>query len=250
MPDPKLGFFDPVDPLSINAALTLIGDDQWIVQSHNPTTARSRVAGMAANGDEGAFATMDVKTSGTVTYECFKTAGYLTLPVVGQVYSGFHVDSAKLTYKANGYPSLELSYHNHATNAHAASSCNTYVMGRTSTGKVAQFPAGIGCPASISDNAAAPATYFAMAHVTIGIKTLTVTLAVTHQDEPGSTGDHLAGENRDGKETLEADFVGVPTTVTVYTTFVAPSTGSTTTNAAADTAKHSYERHLAREAAA
>ena len=250
--DPALGFFDPTDPLDINTALALAGPDQWIVQSHNPTAALTRVAGLAANGDEGAYTTIDGKTSGTVTYECFKVGGaglLLTLPIAGQVYGGFHVDSVKLVYAQNKWPTLEISFHNHAENPHAASSCNRYVLGRTSAGKVAQFPAGFGCPVSILDNAVAPVTYFAMAHATIGIKTLTFALAVTHQDETGSAGDHLAGENRDGKETMEADFVGIPTTVTKLAAFVAPSSGSTQTNQAADTAKYSFERHLQREAA-
>jgi len=247
--DPVLGFFDVADPLAINAALTLTGAAQWIVQSETLTAAQTRVQGLATNGDEGAYMAIDGKTSGTVTYECQKPGGvgsYLTLPLVGQVYGNYHIDSMKLTYKPNGWPTLECTVHNHAVNPHTTGSCHTYTPGLTAAPSVAQFPAGFGVPTSILDNAGAPATYFSMLHLTVGIKSLTISLSVTHKDETGSMGSQLAGNNRDGKESIEAEFVGIPTVVTVYPTFTQINAGSTTTNQAADTAKHSYERHILR----
>jgi hypothetical protein len=246
MPDPALGFFEPTDPIDINTLLSLTGSDVWEIQAQTPNVTKDRAQGLAADGDEGAYTATNEKTAVSITYKSFKASGYLTLPTVGDVASTYHIDAVKLTYNANDWPTLEVQAHKHTTSTHT--SCNEYTVGKTSAGKTAQFPAGFGAPASIVDDATpTPATYFAMAHATIGVKTVTVGLAVTHQDETGSSGDHLAGENRDGKETLDADFVGIPTTVTAYTTFTLLSCGGPQANTAADTARYSYERHVLRD---
>lgn len=241
------GFFNPTDPLTINTLLTLTGSLTWLIQSNTPSKKADRAAGLKANGDESAWKAHNASETRTLVYECHALTGTLKVPVVGTVTAStvWHIDSAKVDYKPAGWPTLTVQVHKHTgATSHTAASCNTYAAGIA-------LPAMFGIPALLNDTATPTAGVdFELDNAVIGLKSLSYGLSCTHQDETGSTGDWLAGQNRDGVETLDVAFTGIPddTDLTLALTWHNATDGQSATNTAVDGRSLSLVRHLARVA--
>ena len=230
MADKAVPFFNPSDLLSLG------GD--WIVQDHNIAAANQRAQGLAATGDEAASKLYDGKTSGSIAFECHAETGSLTLPNVGAVKGGYHIDSLQLVYNPAGWPKLTLNVHKHDDNSHAADSMNEFAPSPT-------FPAQFGVPRGLTIGAGAQS----ITDTACGIKSMTYNLACTHVDELDEAGDHLAGENRDGAETLAIEYTKNPAVIAnTGAGWSQMSGGSTLSNTAAETASYSWEAHVVREA--
>lgn len=223
MSDIAVGFFNPADVLSLG------GD--WVQQENNIVNNHQVAIGLGATGDAVAKKSHGGGSSGPVVYECHAETGNLTLPNVGKV-AAFHIDSLQLVYQPTGWPRLTCNVHQHDDNAHADD--------RTQYAPSITLPAQFGVPAAAGGVAGAAATAAARA--------CTYTLGCTHQDEDGATGNHLAGENRDGIETLAYEYTGDPgAAVTGPDGWIETSEGAGTakSNTAAETKGLSWENHVA-----
>lgn len=235
-------FFSPTDAIDIN---TLLGlgetDPKWVIQTAGPSTQKDRASGLGADGDEVAKEEYNKRKSVSLTYKCFSATGNLSLPSVGTISGGYHIDSVALAYSPTDWPTLTVTAHKHDDGAtHAADSCRTYTTDLV-------FPAQFGVPSSISDGTAT--VMFAMSVAGIGMRSLSFSLACTHVDEQGSAGNWLAGENHDGVETLDAEFTGVPASgdLTIHADWTMTSDGETSGNTAVDSRTVSLTRHIAKD---
>lgn len=226
MSDKAVPFFNPSDP-------GLGGD--WIVQSNGIKDASQRAQGLKANGDEAAHKLFDGKAAGPVVFECHVETGNLTIPNVGSVIGGYVVERCTLRYNATGWPQLTLDVHQHDDNPHADGELNEFAATPT-------FPAQFGIPRSLTIGA----TSFALTDTDAGMNSLEYSLGAVHVDE-SENGLHLAGDNRDGIETLNVGFTKDPATVTAPTGWDLLSDGPDTSNTAAERGTMAWEHHIARE---
>ena len=196
----KAEFFKPG---AIIAALT-----DWELQTGgNPTLTRQRSQSLLSNGDQmnavqyGAqIAYVENFTAKTVVETTSKKS--LDVPGVGSVSNGAHIDQIQVVYSQTGAPTLAVNSHKHAAVNGTAS---THDPCRVYTGTVVLPIRAIGVPSTLKDTD--DNTIFTLP-AGVGMKSLTYGLAVTHQDEPDGDGGHLAGQNRDGVETLTIEFTG------------------------------------------
>jgi hypothetical protein len=232
MSDKAVPFFSPTDVLSLGGT--------WAVQENSLSESNQRAQGLDAVGDEAAGQTYDNKTAGTIVYEDHSAAGgTLTLPAVGSVAGGYHIDSLSLAYNATGWPRLTVTVHKHADNSHADGDMNEYSA-------TPVFPTGFGIPRELED--ALEASLFSITDDDAGLRSMTYTLGATHVDENDEAGDHLAGQTRDGVETLAVEFTKIPAVVTIAAGWDEMTDGSNKSNTAAETASMSWEHHVARDA--
>jgi hypothetical protein len=246
-------FFTPTDTLAINTLLSLTNAYQWLIQSNTPNKTNARASGLKANGDEGAWKSHNAVDRRTLVYECHALTLSLTVPVVGTVTAtGYHIDSVKLAYNAAGWPQLTVVIHKHAGAAsHTASSCNTFATKLV-------FPAQFGIPTELTDNTydagppeVAAVVEFELEVATIGIRSLEWNLSATHVDELNGEGEWLAGDTRDGVETLDVEFTGQPddSDLTIDASWHTGTDDTPAGNTAVNTRKLQLTRHVARVAA-
>lgn len=227
-----VGFFNPVD-------LFAIGGDWEVQTGPSPKTSRQRAQGLKSTGDEAASKLYDEKKTVTCVYECFAASGNLTLPSVGTITStGYHIDKVDLSYTTK-WPKMTVSGHLHGgANNHATDDCRTYTSSLT-------FPAGWGIPRALAGFA------LAVGDTAIAWASADYSLSCVHLDEPNpETGDWLAGENRDGTETMSVTLAGVGATITAPAGWDKTEDGNEQSNQAADTESASYEHHLEFDAVA
>lgn len=224
----SVGFFNPTDPLpAIDAA--------WVIQTVRPSVQKDRSAGPNATGDEGGYKEHNTRTSLVCTYKCYSTEGGLILPKVGLVDGDYHIDSIRVDLQAD-WPTLTVNAHTHSGATHAEGECRTYTPSVT-------IAAGWGVPLAITGA-------YIMSDATLGSKSASYQLAVTHLDELDlSTGEWKAGENRDGVETVEAEFLGQPSdgSLTVTAGWTTLTSETPDSNTASSTRSVSLEHHIAKD---
>jgi len=221
MTELAIPFFNPADVLSLS------GDD-WVQQENNITETAQRAQGLDADGNEAANKRHGVTEAGTVVYECHLETGDLTLPKVGIVVGGYHLDNFVVAYNPTGWPRLTASVHNHGANAHAAD-LRTFTPTLT-------LPAQFGVPRTLGEES------FALTAADCGVAGMSYSCGCTHVDED-ENGDHIAGQNRDGDERLTWEFTGVPT-VTPKADWDEMSDGNVKSNTAAEKSSMSWEHHI------
>mgnify|MGYP001240558203 CR=1 FL=1 len=235
-------FFSPTDAIDINTLLGLSGAARWIIQTASPSTSQDRASGLKADGDEAAYKEHNKLQNVSLAYKCFAVSGNLTIPSVGTVTGGYHIDSVALAYSPTDWPTLTVNAHKHDNGAtHAADSCRTYTSALT-------FTAGFGVPSSVKEGTT---SIFSLSAAGIGMRSLSFNLACTHVDELGSSGNWLAGENHDGVETIDAEFTGVPNDtadLTIGAGWSRMSDGQTEGNTAVNARTLSITRHIAADA--
>lgn len=196
----------------------------WEIQNANPNTGKDRAQVLGADGDEVASRLHNTKTTVTENFTC--KADNAVIPDCGTIANGFHIDSVTVTLTNAGFATMSVTGHKHGTTAHTA--CRTY------TGTLTSVASMFGCPSTIPcctiPNGA-------------GVRTVTYTKLVNHQDELGSAGEWLAGDNYDGKETFTVELSddGV---LTAATGWDATSIGGTQGNTAIETATGTFEKHI------
>jgi hypothetical protein len=229
MADLTVGMFNPSDLISLGGA--------WVIQEDNVTVQNGRSQGLAANGDEAAYKSYGGDSSGTLVFECQAETGTLVIPNAGAVMGGYMIDKSDLVYRDLLFPRLTVTVHKHVANPHADGDMNEYAC-------TVALPAQWGVPRSLED--VDEEDVFAFTDANTGIKSLTYSLGCTHQDE-SVDGAHMAGQSRDGVETLAAEWIEPPATVTVAAPWVSLNAGAKHGNTEAASASQSWERHVARE---
>ena len=228
-----INFFNPIDVISLA--------NGWVIQSVKASVSRSRAAGLNAGGDEEIAQVYGPKTTLTLEYENHTPAAAAVFPVVGSIMGTNHIDGFTFAYQAAGWPKLTVNCHLHS-GAHAACA-NTYIA------SLKVCPIQFGIPRELG-TAGADWKIGAL-DTGIGIKTMTYSFSVTHQDEADEDGAWLAAENRDGAEKLDIATTGIPASVTVNADWdnMGGDSGNQG-NTTSDGASFSYEHHVARDAEA
>ena len=215
-------FFNPENLLAFSG---------WVRQTPQKNTSMQRASALGEDGDEIASQDHGAQTNITVPFVSTALEGNLTLPVVGAIQNGWHIDGFTLTYQQAGFPTLSVTAHKHGSTAH--DTCRTYTPTITA-------PAQFGIPSSfggitISDN--------------FGMRSLTYSMQVNHVDEQKGDGSHLAGDNYDATETVAVETTGItdisaPTAANGTRPWTCDSKGENTSNVAASTASATFTRHV------
>lgn len=213
------------------------------LQTFNPSDSWERAQGLNKDGDEIASKTHGGRSSGPAVFKFFAATGSITLPAPGTVTTdGWHIDSFSCRLTNSDWPEVTLQVHKHlgSRGSHNPGSCRTY------SPSLSGISAGFGIA---MDNGNIAGTGFTLSPAdTIGVTSLEYSMAVTHQDENGSDGDWLAGENRDGAETISIQTVGKGA-VTAPTGWDKTSDNKTDSNQAADTETWEFVHHVTKDAA-
>lgn len=192
----------------------------------------TRAALPGGNGDEVASALHDSKTVISQTYKYKAASGDITVAdlYIGKVSGGYHIDGFQVAYSNTDWPTVTVTGHNHTANAHEDDGLVWIKPSLT-------LPAGFGCPELFTNAGAASSCVSA-----------NYTLSATHKDVMGKDGNHLAGDNYGGLETVTATYYGVPSLTT--TGWDVTSTNSTDSNADFDQTAISATRKITRTAQA
>lgn len=159
---------------------------KWEVQTDNPNSTVQRAQALKSGGDELDHKEYDAKTSESVTFTA--KADDAAIPPVGKVVNGWHIDTVVIQWTNTGFCQMTITCHKHGTTAHDAT--------RYYTSSLATIGCKFGCPATVPGMEIPEGA---------GVRSVTLSLAVNHIDEPDSEGDHLAAGNYDGSETSECE---------------------------------------------
>ena len=187
-------FFDPTSEFGALA--------DWEQQTgSNPNTSEQRASALGQHGDEIRWQGYGRQTALAATFVAVKASGLLTVPNVGLVVGGVHIDSLSVAYTNTGFPTLTLNGHRHDSgNSHTA--CRQYKP-------TVRLPAVFGCPRELAMTGATPENVFALTpQAEIDTRSVTYTLTTNHVDEMDREGGHLAEDNYDGSETLAVELTG------------------------------------------
>lgn len=180
----------------------------WELQTgSNPTLSRQRSQTLKENGDELQSVQYGAQIAHTENFKAKRVTGAAyTIPLAGEIKEGAHVDSVEVSYTQTEAPTMNVSSHRHATVegvAQAHDLCRVYE-------NTVQLPArAIGVPSVLKFKASGGTekNVFTLP-AGIGMRSIGYTLAATHVDEADGDGNHLAGQNHDGVETLNIEFTG------------------------------------------
>lgn len=192
----QVKFFVADDPFNLT---------DWEVQNGpNPNRTKTRAGALTKDGDEFHHAQCGANDAGTITYTAKKFTGFLTVPAAGAVADGWHIDSGSVTYNQKGFPTLTLNVHKHVDGNEDAN-CRTYVPSF-------KVPAvAIGIPTSIplaTAQGQVTDVFKLSTSAVVGIRGMSLAWGCNHVDEDDNKGDHFAGDNYDGNETLNVEFTG------------------------------------------
>ena len=188
-------FFNSSSPFSFTG---------WTYQLPGGTQRSKEYANeLGDDGDEIANATHNPRSEGSWTFLLASSVSAGTpipIPPVGQVTDGWHLDRIQIGWDRNQMrPKLTASAHKHtagtphgATGAHA---CRTYEA------SVSIEAVAFGVPPDLGGVALAEGAV-------VDWRDATYTLECSHIDEPGRSGNQLAGDNHDGVETITANITG------------------------------------------
>lgn len=190
----KVKFFDATDPFGLA---------DWEVQGGpNPNRTKQRAGALNKHGNEFAHAQFGTQDSGSVTYIAKKFTGFLTVPNVGHIANGWHIDSWTVTYNQKGYPSLSINCHKHISGTVDAN-CREYAPSF-------KVPArAIGIPTVIHASTGEGVVFGLAEGAVVGIRGMTLSMSLGgHVDEDDNEGNHFASDNYDGQESISVEFTG------------------------------------------
>lgn len=209
--DPLPGTDIAVGGIDATDIFSLGGD--FCPQSSTNDTQKTRASAKGGDGDEVAYAAHDTKNSVSVTYLYKAASGNIAVTslFIGKVTGGYHIDQVAVAYSNNGWPQVTVTGHNHGTAAHVDA-------GMVEIKPTVTLAAGFGCVDLFTNGAATSSCISA-----------TYTLSAEHTDVLGKTGEHVAGDNHGGMETVAATYYGTPTLTT--TGWVVTSSNASDSNA-------------------
>jgi hypothetical protein len=157
------------------------------------------------------------------------------LPYVGSVENTIHIDSITISTTYNDYPTITISGHNHAGNAHTDN--------RT---EYAPYSSVI----TALTGAVGAYDFFGKASATVCATESNYTLSCTHVDVECGTGNHFVGNNILGIEEASVTYVGdswTPRTSPAVSGWTVTSADSTDSNQEFDTSTITATKLVTRE---
>ena len=229
-----IDFFAPADP---NLGLSA----EWEFQDGGDIQhSRTRAAEPKRDGDELRSKLHDGKSTTRFVYIFRQPATaveVLTFPKVGKIAGGWHIDGFSCSWDRQQLaPKLTVNCHRHDANSHAEDSCRTY------TPSLAAIPVTeFGCPADFG------AAFKLTTGAVVDLRSATYAVQVSHIDELSRVGEELAGENRDGRETLSVELTGAATSEDYTSSWDQVDDGVTPTNSGATASSFTFEHHVAHD---
>jgi hypothetical protein len=219
------------DPLTFFSPAVVLATGGWSIQTSTPGTSAKRASGIGPTGDESASNRYDDRASLTETYKLF--SGDATLPIVGSLVGGYHIDSVNVKYAEEDWPTLTVVSHKHTSgNGHSTMRQFTPTVTVIAQWGIPEDPFGITCGTL----------------TTVGISSAEYNLTCTHLDIL-SAGVHLGAENRDGVETLSIAYVGSATPEPPSDDWTEMDTGGpNASNVGAEEGSAAWEQHLEADA--
>lgn len=230
----RVNFFAPECPEGI---LTMLGET-WEFQNQNAEQrSLDYINELGQRGDEILHALVNGKTSTGWQFVSTATTDNLTIPKVGQVVGGYHIDSAEVSWdRAQVKPKLTIVGHAHDGVDGGHNTCRTYTPTITVAATAFGVPADLGA-VKLSEAAE------------VDFRSARYTLACSHIDETGRTGNQLKGENHDGVESFSVEFTGAATSddYTITDGWSKPSSSKTPSNTGATTSSLELVHHISAE---
>ncbi len=225
-------FFSTNDPFGLT---------DWEVQNGpNPTYSLQRAQALKADGDELAYQQYGGQYSATLNYVLKTVTGTLTLPAVGTVSDGWHLDNLTVSYTQTGWPTLSITCHKHDTSKGGTvdAGCRTYPPSF-------KVPACFGVPTAIPSTGSGN-VFELSTNAEVGLRSISLAVSVNHIDEMNNAGEHFASDNYDGSETLTAEFTGEidSTDYKLGDAWAADSTAQNGGNTVASTATVTISHHI------
>lgn len=229
MANGTIDFFNPSSGISVDAS--------WTFQNGGDIeTETTRNAELGSSGDELASALSAKRSSTSFIFLHSGSGQTLVIPAAGTVSNGWHFDSVSISWSRDQMrPKMTVACHRHDNgNNHATGSCRTYASSLAAIPVVA-----FGVPSSFG------AAFALDAHAVVDLRSATYTLECTHVDENGRDGTELAGDNHDGRETLQVELTGSVTADDYVSTWDCTSAGNSPVNTGATASSFTFEHHVA-----
>lgn len=227
----RVNFFASECPEDI---LTMLGET-WEFQNQNPEQrSLDYINELGKRGDEILHALVNGKTSTGWQFVSTAISGKLKLPKVGLVIGGYHIDSAEVSWDRGAIkPKLTIVGHAHDGVEGGHNTCRTYSP--TIEVDVTAF----GMPADLG---AIKLTETAE----VDFRSARYSLACSHIDETGRTGNQLKGNNHDGVESLSVEFTGdaASSDYQIATGWSKPSSSKTPSNTGVTTSSIELIHHI------
>ena len=227
----RVNFFMPECPAGIIAAL----GESWEFQNQNAVQrSLDYINELGRRGDEIMNALVNGKTSTGWQFLSTASSGNLTLPKIGQVVGGYHIDSAEVSWdRGAAKPKLTIVGHAHDGVKDGHNTCRTY----SPTVEIAACAFGI--PADLG---AIKLTNTAE----VDFRSAKYSLSCSHIDETGRGGNHLKGDNHDGVESFTAEFTGEPeaSDYEIANGWAKPSQSTTHSNTGVTTSSIELVQHI------
>lgn len=209
----------------------------WIPQNSTVTNSQDHAEMVKANGDYQKFSSVfNVMTSYTVEYKWNADTGLgAALPHVGSVENTIHIDSITINTVYNDYPTITISGHNHAENAHTDN--------RTEYAPYSSIVSALNGTVGAVD-------FFGKASTTVCATESSYTLSCTHVDVECGTGNHFVGNNVLGIEEASVTYVGdswTPRTSPTVSGWTVTSAETTDSNQEFDTSVITATKLVTRE---
>lgn len=225
-----INFFNPGVPEGIVDAM-------WEIQTANPSTASERAAALGTDGDEVASLLYGERETLAINAKATAATGTaLVIPSVGEVISGYHIDSVTINYSATDWPTLDISCHKHTLGTSHDTAHRTYsipeAVASTLTG-------GIGVPAG--------AAGLTMGSLAGGLTSLSIALTANHVEAAyvGNPPTIPASDNHDGTMTITAEVIGdTAPTVAEGMAYDKTEQSKSAGNSTNDTTSITYIKHL------
>ena len=124
------------------------------------------------------------------------------LPAIGSVSGGYVIESIAIATSATETPTISISGHNHTANAHATGLASY------------DWPAAIIAELDAIVGKKGAVDFFDNDGASVATQSSTITGSCQHIDTEDSDGDHLAGDNYEGKIEVTQEFVGIVSAIT------------------------------------
>ncbi len=217
-------FFQASDPFGLTG---------WSAEGGPEETESEQLAtALGPDGDVIATQGYDQKTELSCNF--IAKGDTATIPTVGAIMNGWHIDNISISWSQTSWPKLSLTAHKHDGTAH------------DETRKYApsiSMVCGFGCPTKLGPFALGTDSK-------CGVRSMTYSLKSNHVDELNSVGNHLAGDDYDGTETLTVETTGPFDFAAGTDDWHLDSSGKSRSNTAATTSSATYTKHIAHVAEA
>ena len=233
----NFGGFD-IFGLSDSTANPTYGDARWLPQSSSNDDQASFAVKQDINGDEVArSAAFDNKNEVSGSYKWNDVTGLgAALPKIGDISNSYITTGVTVSSSNDDFPSIEFTGHQHDTNVHDTTAArNLYSWPADVTSQLTGAFGAYDILVASNDTSAA------------AVASSSVTFECDHADVNNASGEHLAGENYNGRMSCSVTYNGAPDEVDTAANWNITSNNSSRENTGFETVAYSAERGITQD---